>query len=64
MADRVIVLSSRPGIILKDVKINIPRPREKYQRDKKMFKYVDDIKNLIMNNIHAVKNQNKLCVKT
>ena len=53
MADRVIVLSSRPGRILDDIKINIPRPREKYQRDKKLFKYVDEIKGLIMSNIHT-----------
>jgi len=51
MADRVIVLSSRPGRILNDVKINIPRPRVKYERDKKFFKYVDEIKTLITKDI-------------
>jgi len=63
MADRVLVLSARPGRILSDVKIDIPRPREKYQRDKRLFKYVDEIKDLIMNNISANNNQNKLCIK-
>ena len=51
MADRVIVLSSRPGRILNDVKINIHRPRVKYQRSKKFFRYVDQIKSLITKDI-------------
>jgi NitT/TauT family transport system ATP-binding protein len=54
MADRIIVLSSRPGRILSDMKIKIPRPREKYQRTKKMFNYIDEIKSLIMNKNHII----------
>lgn len=48
MADRIIVLSARPGRILDDIKINIHRPRTKYQRCKKFFGYVDQIKELII----------------
>jgi NitT/TauT family transport system ATP-binding protein len=54
MADRIIVLSARPGRILSDIKIKIPRPREKYQRTKKMFNYIDEIKSLIMNKDHTI----------
>lgn len=56
MADRIIVLSPRPGRIIANIKIDIPRPREKYQRNKKLFKYVDEIKDLIMNKIQTVNN--------
>jgi len=54
MADRVLVISARPRKILSNVKIDIPRPRTKYQRSKKLFNYVDEIKSLIMNNVHNI----------
>ncbi|MBM3229183.1 ABC transporter ATP-binding protein [Candidatus Parvarchaeota archaeon] len=47
MADRVIVLSRRPGKIIADIKIDLPRPRELHLRDKEFFGYVDKIKRLI-----------------
>ncbi|MDI6826539.1 MAG: ABC transporter ATP-binding protein [Candidatus Aenigmarchaeota archaeon] len=47
MADRVIVLSARPGKIIGDVEVEIPRPRMKHERDKKFFRIVDKIKTLI-----------------
>jgi len=43
MADRVIVMSPRPGQIVGDVKVNIPRPRLRYLRDPVHFKYVDEV---------------------
>lgn len=43
MADRVIVMSPRPGRIVEDVKVNIPRPRVEHTRDPKFFDIVDHI---------------------
>lgn len=45
LADRVIVLSSKPGRIEKEVKINLPRPRD--TRSKDFFKYVDELSDLV-----------------
>jgi NitT/TauT family transport system ATP-binding protein len=50
MADRVIVLSARPGRIISDIKVDICRPRTKHQREKKFFSIVDKIKNMIIKN--------------
>ncbi len=41
LADRVLVLSSRPGRIAGDIKIDLPRPREK--REKAFLEYVDKV---------------------
>jgi len=43
MADRVIVMSPRPGRIIGEVKVDIPRPRMQYLRDPVYFKYVDEV---------------------
>ncbi len=45
LADRVLVLSSRPGHIAGDLRIELPRPRDK--RDKQFSEYVDRIFSLI-----------------
>ena len=45
LADRVIVLSRRPGTIAGDIPIDLPRPREK--REKAFTEYVDKIFSLI-----------------
>jgi len=50
MADRVIVLSCRPGRIIGNIKVDICRPRTTHQRDKKFYRIVDKIKNLIIKN--------------
>jgi NitT/TauT family transport system ATP-binding protein len=47
MADRVIVMSPRPGKVIGDVRVNIPRPRTKYLRDSQYFGYVDEVMNLL-----------------
>jgi len=47
MADRIIVMSPRPGRVVGDVKIDIPRPRERYLRDKLYFEYVDEVLDLL-----------------
>ena len=45
LSDRIIILSHRPASIVKEVHINIPRPREK--RDKAIYEYADQITTLI-----------------
>jgi len=45
LSDRVIVLSGRPGQIAGDIKIDLPRPRDK--RDPQFNQYVDKIFSLI-----------------
>ena len=47
MADRVIVMSSRPGKVVGEVKIDVPRPRAKYLRDKIYFESIDKVLNLL-----------------
>ncbi len=47
MADRVIIMSPRPGKIVGEVNVNLPRPRSKYLRDKEYFKYIDEVVNLL-----------------
>ena len=43
MADRVIVMTPRPGKVTGDVKIDIPRPRADYLRDPVYFGLVDEV---------------------
>jgi len=43
MADKVLVMSTRPGKIIGEVKVNIPRPRIKYLRDSVYFQCIDDV---------------------
>jgi NitT/TauT family transport system ATP-binding protein len=45
MADRIIVLTTRPGTISKEVKIDLPRPRN--PRSPELYKLVDEITGLI-----------------
>ena len=43
MADRVLVMAPRPGRLIGEVQINIPRPRQQYIRDPIYFKHVDEV---------------------
>ena len=47
MADRVIVMSPRPGKVIGEVKIEIPRPREEHLRDSAYFSLVDEVVELL-----------------
>jgi NitT/TauT family transport system ATP-binding protein len=47
MADRIIVMSPRPGRVVGEVRINIPRPRYQYLRAKEYFNCVDETINLL-----------------
>lgn len=45
MSDRIIILSHRPSTVVKEILIDMPRPREK--RDKAIYEYSDQITTLI-----------------
>jgi len=47
LADRVIVMSPRPGRIIGEVKIDIPRPRSEHLRQPVYFRLVDDVVELL-----------------
>mgnify|MGYP001052743051 CR=1 FL=1 len=47
MADRVIVMSPRPGRIVGEAKVDIPRPRSEHLREKEYFRYVDEVIELL-----------------
>jgi NitT/TauT family transport system ATP-binding protein len=47
MADRVIVMTPRPGRIIGEVKIEVPRPRSRYVRDPVYFRSVDEVVELL-----------------
>jgi NitT/TauT family transport system ATP-binding protein len=50
MADRIIVLKARPGKIVADIKIDIPRPRDKYAHSEDFCKYEQDLISIIERN--------------
>ncbi len=47
MADRVLVMSPRPGRVITEVKIDIPRPRFDYARSPIFFQHVDQIETIL-----------------
>ena len=47
MADRVIVMSPRPGKVVGEVKIGIPRPRLEHSRSPLYFELVDEVLELL-----------------
>jgi len=59
MADRVIVMSPRPGRVTGGVKIDIPRPRAQYIRDPVYFGFVDEVVELLEKS--KAKTQETLC---
>jgi NitT/TauT family transport system ATP-binding protein len=52
MADRVIVMSPRPGRIIGEVRIDIPRPRYDHRRDEMYFHLVDEVMEILQNGNH------------
>jgi ABC-type nitrate/sulfonate/bicarbonate transport system ATPase subunit len=43
MADRVVVMSGRPGTVIGEVQIDLPRPRQEHTRDPAYFRLVDRV---------------------
>lgn len=62
MADKVIVMTPRPGKVIGEVKVDIPRPRSDYIRDKSYFGYVDEVVNLLEKGKIRMKDQSPLSV--
>lgn len=54
MADRVIILCARPGKIVGEVKVNLPRPRTQYLRDEKYFQRIDEVVAVLERSNHKV----------
>jgi NitT/TauT family transport system ATP-binding protein len=50
MADRVIVMSPRPGRIVGEVKVDLPRPRTQYLRDRRYFQRIDEVVSVLEKN--------------
>ncbi|MBI3858798.1 MAG: ABC transporter ATP-binding protein [Thaumarchaeota archaeon] len=47
MADRVVVLSPRPGRVLGELRVDVPRPRFEHLRDPKFFDTVDRLMEML-----------------
>jgi NitT/TauT family transport system ATP-binding protein len=52
MADRVIVMSPRPGRVVGEVKIEIPRPRFEHRREPVYFRFVDEVMGMLQKANH------------
>jgi NitT/TauT family transport system ATP-binding protein len=55
MADRVVVFSPRPGKVVGDIKIDIPRPRAEHVREAIYFNYIDRVVEML----HAANGKKK-----
>ena len=60
LADRVIVMSPRPGKVVGDVKVDIPRPRTQYLREPVYFRFVDEVVELLEKSKTKIKDENPL----
>ena len=60
LADRVIVMSPRPGKVVGDVKIDIPRPRTEHLREQIYFKFVDEVVELLEKSKTKIKDETPL----
>jgi len=60
MADRVVVMTSEPGRIVGEVRVNLPRPRTKYLRDQKYFRSVDEVVDILEKNRPKHKEKSKI----
>jgi NitT/TauT family transport system ATP-binding protein len=60
MADRIIVLRARPGRVVADIKIDLPRPREKYAHSEAFYKYEQDLIAIIERNSAPAQSAQKM----
>jgi NitT/TauT family transport system ATP-binding protein len=62
MADRVIVMSSRPGKVIGEIKVDIPRPRAQHLREKEYFRNVDEVVDLLEKGKTITKDKSPLSI--
>lgn len=62
MADRVIVMSPRPGRVIGEIKVGVARPRSQFLRDKEYFKYVDEVVMLLEKGKGIAKDESPLSI--
>jgi NitT/TauT family transport system ATP-binding protein len=62
MADRVVVMSPRPGKVIGEVRVDIPRPRSQYLRDKEYFGFVDEVVALLEKGKAVTKDESPLSI--
>jgi NitT/TauT family transport system ATP-binding protein len=62
MADRVIVMSPRPGKVVGEIKVDLPRPRHEYLRDKKYFSFIDEVVALLEKGKTVIKDVSPISV--
>lgn len=60
LADKVIVMSPRPGKIVGDVKVDIPRPRTEYLREPVYFGFIDEVVEMLEKSKVKTKDENPL----
>jgi NitT/TauT family transport system ATP-binding protein len=60
LADRVIVMSPRPGKVVGEVKVDIPRPRTRYLREPVYFRFVDEVVELLEKSKTKIKDETPL----
>ena len=51
MADRMIVMSPRPGRVVGELKVPLPRPRFEHLRDPHFFDTVDKLMAMLSSNV-------------
>jgi NitT/TauT family transport system ATP-binding protein len=62
LADRVIVMSPRPGKVVGEVKVDIPRPRTEHLREQVYFRFVDEVVEMLEESKTKTKNETPLSV--
>jgi len=60
IADRVLVMAPRPGRLIGEVKIDIPRPRQQYVRESIYFKHVDEVVAMLEKGKEQTSNENAI----
>jgi len=62
MADRVVVMSPRPGKVIGEVKIDVQRPRTRHLRDSAYFSLVDEVVELLEKGKTITKDESPLSI--
>jgi NitT/TauT family transport system ATP-binding protein len=60
MADRVVVMSPRPGKVVGEIRVDLPRPRSSQLREKEYFRHVDEVVELLERSKTVTKDESPL----